>query len=485
MEIPQISSFQFLDETAFNDAVLTLFDNNTLMGSVLFSPGLVNPAGMEVSTNGLQVTVTLPSPIAALFSNGVLALAHGTVSNADTDSYQVDFTSLVPATGSVTAYVTASLTTIDQNPFTITGPPVGHPDYDPTFSPFQAQATAQYSLALAATTTAPDNQTVMELGRFTLSAGQTTLPAIDTSYQVQAGINALASLALKNGAFETLTVSDTAAIGSSSPVPATITTEGNASLTAQQTVTPASVSTNSVIAGTYMNVSCPNGADQFGSYYDLGSAQVNGKGGAIKISHYGLGDGVYLDLQNKGFGMEAASFYNGSTGFLASFQASSLTNSIGFEALWNFSTVPAYGLFYASQSAGKAFVVQQNYTGNNGYPQIALMSQNLANIIYGVNNDGTVQANTPATSLAGSTSGTVNWVMPQQGTDKKLVVTFSGYENDTTTDQTITFPVAFTTQAAVTANTTGLSISVSLTTLTITAPDNTTAYNGVVIVEGI
>ncbi len=275
----------------------------------------------------------------------------------------------------------------------------------------------------------------------------------------------------------------TLAVGSTSAVPTTITTEGGASLTAQQTITPASSSTNTYISGAYINVPCTGGINQFGSYYDVGSAQVNGKGGAIKISHYGLGDGIYCDLQNAGFGIESASYYNGSTGFLASFQASDLTSSIGFEALWGYSTIPAYGLFYASQSAGRAVVVQSNYTGNNGYPQFALESSSLA-LLWGVNNDGTVQANTPTASLTGTTAGTVEYVMPEQGTYKKFVAYANGYENDTTTAQSITFPVAFANVPVVTTNTSGLTVSVTTTTLTITAPDVTTTYTGYVIVEG-
>ena len=276
----------------------------------------------------------------------------------------------------------------------------------------------------------------------------------------------------------------TLAVGGVTPVPATITTEGSASMTAQQTITPPTSSSNTYLVGSYTNVPCTGGINQFGSYYDLGSAQVNGKGGAIKISHYGLGDGMYIDLQNKGFGYEAASYYNGSTGFLASFQASDLTSSIGFEALWNYGTVPAYGLFYASQSSARAFVIQQNYVGNNGYPQIAIMTSDLGATVYGVNNDGTVQANVTNSSLAGTTAGTIDYAMPEQGTWKKFMAIAAGYENDTTTAQTITFPVAFTNTPIVTQNTSGLTVSVSTTTLTITAPDATTTYSGYIFVEG-
>ena len=87
-------------------------------------------------------------------------------------------------------------------------------------------------------------------------------------------------------------------------------------------------------------------------------------------------------------------------------------------------------------------------------------------------------------SLAGATAGAIDYTMPEQGTYKKFVAYANGYENDTTTGQSITFPVAFTNVPVVTTNTSGLTVSVTTTTLTITAPDVTTTYTGYVIVEG-
>ncbi len=92
---------------------------------------------------------------------------------------------------------------------------------------------------------------------------------------------------------------------------------------------------------------------------------------------------------------------------------------------------------------------------------------------------------TNSQTLTGTTSGTIVSSMPEQGIAKKFVAFASGYENDTTTAQTITFPTAFVNSPIITSNTTGLSLTVSTTALTITAPDNTTSYSGVIIVEGI
>ena len=92
---------------------------------------------------------------------------------------------------------------------------------------------------------------------------------------------------------------------------------------------------------------------------------------------------------------------------------------------------------------------------------------------------------TNSATLTGTTAGTVISSMPEQGVSKKVVAYANGYENHTTTAQTITFPTAFSNPPIITSNTTGLSLTVSTTELTITSPDNTTAYSGVIIVEGI
>ena len=88
-------------------------------------------------------------------------------------------------------------------------------------------------------------------------------------------------------------------------------------------------------------------------------------------------------------------------------------------------------------------------------------------------------------TLSGTTAGTATArVVEYSYRYKKIIIYFSGYENDTTTNQTLTYPITFSTIANITANTSGLTVSTSTTELTITAPDSTTTYSGVVIVEG-
>jgi len=98
----------------------------------------------------------------------------------------------------------------------------------------------------------------------------------------------------------------------------------------------------------------------------------------------------------------------------------------------------------------------------------------------------TASANLPILSSAsGTTSGTVNMRFTEYApSHKKMIITFSGYENDTTTNQTINYPLPFNTSAIITGNNTGLTVSTTTSGITITAPNSTTTYSGIVIVEG-
>lgn len=88
------------------------------------------------------------------------------------------------------------------------------------------------------------------------------------------------------------------------------------------------------------------------------------------------------------------------------------------------------------------------------------------------------------TTLSGTTAGSAQWVELTVGSHKKIVVALSGYENTTATAQTITFPAAFTAQAAVTSQPSGFGATVSTTTLTLPV-SMAAVVNGVIVVEGI
>jgi len=88
------------------------------------------------------------------------------------------------------------------------------------------------------------------------------------------------------------------------------------------------------------------------------------------------------------------------------------------------------------------------------------------------------------TELTGTTAGSIVYSMPYQGTIyKKFIAYASGYENDTTTAQTISFPVAFTNTPYVVTAPSGLISSTTTTSITL-ASGTTTTYTGWVIIEG-
>ena len=68
---------------------------------------------------------------------------------------------------------------------------------------------------------------------------------------------------------------------------------------------------------------------------------------------------------------------------------------------------------------------------------------------------------------------------------KLTVVFFDGYENDTTTDQSFDFPIAYANDPVIIiGNSTLPALSASTTALTITAPDATTTYTGYAVIAG-
>ena len=88
-------------------------------------------------------------------------------------------------------------------------------------------------------------------------------------------------------------------------------------------------------------------------------------------------------------------------------------------------------------------------------------------------------------SISGTTSGTINLRFIKYSLSyKKLIIYFNNYENNTSTNQSINYPLPFNSYAIITANNTGLTINTTTTGITITTPNSTTTYNGIVIVEG-
>lgn len=186
MQAPQFTNGLFIDDTLLNGMASVFTQSFKDVGDGLFSEGLISPASLAFSYSNLVVDVTAPLPFRVLFGDGVLAAGYGNTDGTTSDAYSVNFAPLVPSSGSVTAYLVATATQIQQTPLTVIGPPKGHPDYNPANAPFQFYSVVQDTLTLSATTTAPDNSTMFEIGRTTLSAGQTSITSLDTTNQVQA-----------------------------------------------------------------------------------------------------------------------------------------------------------------------------------------------------------------------------------------------------------------------------------------------------------
>jgi len=106
-------------------------------------------------------------------------------------------------------------------------------------------------------------------------------------------------------------------------------------------------------------------------------------------------------------------------------------------------------------------------------------SATIGTVNYTVENPNTTQ-----NTLTGTSAGSIVWSQPLQGSALKLVIMYAnGYENTTTTAQSITFTKAFTNTPAVLVNTTGMSITVSTTGVTLPT-SMTAAASGWIIIAG-
>jgi len=186
MQFANYGNGEFLNAAMLVNAEALTQQNFAQIGQMLHTPGVIG-AGLTYSIAGLVVTFVLPAPFGVLFGSGVLAQAHGVATGNDTQIYPVDTTPLVPTGGQQTVYIVATAATIGLDPVQIVGPPVGHPDYDPAFAPYALYSEIVDTITLAATTTAPDGVTTIEIARLPLSAGQVVVTGVDLSHQVRAG----------------------------------------------------------------------------------------------------------------------------------------------------------------------------------------------------------------------------------------------------------------------------------------------------------
>jgi hypothetical protein len=113
----------------------------------------------------------------------------------------------------------------------------------------------------------------------------------------------------------------------------------------------------------------------------------------------------------------------------------------------------------------------------SGSPTVSSLSA--TTVSYSVENPNTSQ-----TTLTGTSAGSIIWSQPLQGSALKLVILYaSGYENTTTTAQSISFTKAFSNTPATLVNTTGMTITVSATGVTLPA-SMTAAATGWIIIAG-
>ena len=187
MKLANFSDNQFVDNQIL-DAGETLTRGSLLdITGNLHTPGLIGASNLSFSYSGLNVTVNAPLPFHALFSDGTLASANGTTDGESSSSATVDFSSLLPSTGSITAYLVAVSGSIMQEPYQVIGPPQGHPDFSSSFAPYTAYSEQQDTIQFQATTTEPDNLNTLLIASTVLSAGQTVITSSSTVGQVRAG----------------------------------------------------------------------------------------------------------------------------------------------------------------------------------------------------------------------------------------------------------------------------------------------------------
>jgi len=179
MQTPTFISGQFVTASLLNAGQQLISTSLQDIAGGFFTFGLLNPSALQFTFNSsLSVNLNAPKPFKLLTSSGILASANGVTSGATSSQYTLDFSSFLPSSGSITAYIVASTLQIGQNPSVVLGPPLGHPDYNPANSPFSAYTNFQDSIAFTVTTTAPDNVTYYEVARTTLTAGQTSVNSL-------------------------------------------------------------------------------------------------------------------------------------------------------------------------------------------------------------------------------------------------------------------------------------------------------------------
>lgn len=204
MPSPNFTDPQFVDAEGtggLNAAFATVYGNVAGEFDATYAlPGMVSPETVAITFSGMIATVIAPAPFGVITSGGAFAQAHGTQTNADTHTYTVDFSPLVPASGTINSFLRITPTSILQNPVPIPGPPAGHPSFNPSYAPTIGYATQVESLAMDATLTTPNSSSTFELARVVLTPGQTSVTSFITAGWTRASLsNTLFPRALASG----------------------------------------------------------------------------------------------------------------------------------------------------------------------------------------------------------------------------------------------------------------------------------------------
>lgn len=129
----------------------------------------------------------------------------------------------------------------------------------------------------------------------------------------------------------------------------------------------------------------------YGIYGEIDASQSHVGGSFSRVVHNGGGDAHYVaHFGANGLGYESASWADGTCGFLADVQIAGLPNSVMFNALWQQSTIPNYGLFVATDSPGHALTISKFAGSNEGQVQIRITEPSYAYNRFEVYNSGQV-----------------------------------------------------------------------------------------------
>ncbi len=177
---------QFVDQFVFQTSSDLGRTSLSTFLSGAYRPGILNASQLTVAPSGSSPVLTLTAApgFAVLFGNGIYGELAGTANGVNNNSITLDFTSFIPTTGTATVYVSATTQPLNTNAANVVGPPLGHPDYNPNFSPYvlYSQIWDTLLIQVLSSNTTIDNVAVVELFRVVLSPGMVTIPASSINY---------------------------------------------------------------------------------------------------------------------------------------------------------------------------------------------------------------------------------------------------------------------------------------------------------------